>query len=790
MFRVSTSDTVFALPKTPAKRRAGKKPSRMVTKADENSPLIESPIHLTTSKASAKKATEKKSSALRPRDTNVAQSPADGPLPPRSTRRSTRGSAIPASVQKEQQGTCSVRRSVRRSVAINSDEPPTKTRRCARPRATVSTADDEQEKEKSPIEDSSIAMCAGGTESSSNCGTPASKLCRGECPAPSELEEATPLAVERPSTRRSALVLPDGQPFSRSVPAKKHAVVLASATVIKPVVAVRKRGSVEADGKEAHSQRPVKKTKTEYTVNLPLTASAAGAGAAINSTTAGMQQSPSSVEQDKNQASAPKTPDTVVRATQELPAPLTPIEGPCTTKSAESKVASVVRLFEDSAKRRTAEPDHTGLRARVYGKRQGTPLKFSTTASYTKQPAPTIPSFVAVISEENEQPVAEKETMIMAAGTSAGDSSTLPRAAMPLFVTTTIVELRSPRVPDEQTEEREAKRRRQSKDHYLSMKKEVLMVSRQRKVRLPKRNRLAVGDAAAMPSDQPTPMATHTAPGPTADASIIPDKDSAVEKTAIDVRNVGTSKVAVLGASSRGPLPKPRAPIRVKAPEHAKEMPRPNLKTANTELAEMQAQRLRQQEEVSRKQKKREEQEERQIQLRRELEEKDRLRVEQIAAERKRKEEELRQKNLRRQQEAAQRRQIEQELVIKRQELLQQEQRKKEETARQEAELALKQRQLEEQLAMQKIILQKKRMQVPSAGTGTVGSPQSYDISSLASDDEEEDDDSPSKPVPSWARGTALKTAIFNQFLVEQDGSNIFAEVGTPNMDEIFHKKK
>jgi hypothetical protein len=70
-------------------------------------------------------------------------------------------------------------------------------------------------------------------------------------------------------------------------------------------------------------------------------------------------------------------------------------------------------------------------------------------------------------------------------------------------------------------------------------------------------------------------------------------------------------------------------------------------------------------------------------------------------------------------------------------------------------------------------------------------SPQSYDISSLHSGDEEgENEDEPEKPIPSWARGKALRDAIIGQFSVECDGSAIFDKVSEPNMDDIFQAKK
>eukprot|EP00039_Didymoeca_costata_P010531 m.141868 g.141868 ORF g.141868 m.141868 type:complete len:532 (+) comp14864_c0_seq1:68-1663(+) len=123
-----------------------------------------------------------------------------------------------------------------------------------------------------------------------------------------------------------------------------------------------------------------------------------------------------------------------------------------------------------------------------------------------------------------------------------------------------------------------------------------------------------------------------------------------------------------------------------------------------------------------------------------------------------------------------------------------------------EAEQAERQRLMEEQkqilrdkLALQKALLKKEEMKENRGGdsrpkkspkTSSPQELQSYDISDLHSDAPTDDEDEPSKPVPKWAQGGALRTALYSQIILYgKDGSDIFSPVPAPDMGAIFSRK-
>lgn len=64
-----------------------------------------------------------------------------------------------------------------------------------------------------------------------------------------------------------------------------------------------------------------------------------------------------------------------------------------------------------------------------------------------------------------------------------------------------------------------------------------------------------------------------------------------------------------------------------------------------------------------------------------------------------------------------------------------------------------------------------------------------YDISSMHSGDSTDDEEKPRRPVPAWAKGPALKAALYHQFLSTVDPTAIFPVLSPPNLSKIFDNK-
>lgn len=78
-----------------------------------------------------------------------------------------------------------------------------------------------------------------------------------------------------------------------------------------------------------------------------------------------------------------------------------------------------------------------------------------------------------------------------------------------------------------------------------------------------------------------------------------------------------------------------------------------------------------------------------------------------------------------------------------------------------------------------------------SVAKSVAESPQNYDISDLRSDGSTDEEDEPRQTVPRWAKGGALRTALYSQIILyNKDGSDIFDEVPPPDLCDIFPKKQ
>ena len=157
--------------------------------------------------------------------------------------------------------------------------------------------------------------------------------------------------------------------------------------------------------------------------------------------------------------------------------------------------------------------------------------------------------------------------------------------------------------------------------------------------------------------------------------------------------------------------------------------------------------------------------------------------------------------------------QAEAEMRRKREELKEKQRRLYEEQEKRQTKIEEQKRKLMERIAEQKARQQEEKGIAPSAKkqssftphrfnkveaapfsamkAAMPESPQSYDISDLVSDCSTDEEDEPKQQVPKWAKGGALRTALYSQIILyNKDGSDIFDEVPPPDLCDIFPKKQ